>query len=58
MSRRKRQKISTIDNIKENKADTGKSVDLKMEEITEISAPQQMNSFVDMCRFPGRKSTV
>lgn len=39
MSRRKRQKISTIDNIKENKADTGNSVDLKMEEITEISAP-------------------
>ena len=42
MSRRKRQKISTIDNIKENKADTGNSVDLKMEEITEISAPQQI----------------
>ena len=42
MSRRKRQKISTIDNIKENKADTGNSVDLKMEEITEISALQQI----------------
>ncbi len=42
MSRRKRQKISTIDNIKENKAETGNSVDLKMEEITEISAPQQI----------------
>ena len=42
MSRRKRQKISTIDNIKENQADTGNSGDLKMEEIAEISAPQQI----------------
>ena len=42
MSRRKRQKISTIDNIKANKADTGNSVDLKMEEITEISASPQI----------------